>query len=86
MACAIDCLSWWRKRGEQPGDLSDEGEAEVSATLSAIRPRLAALDSSGDLPAGLLSSVDGVIGQELEDQWDTPEADVPRLSDQGGKR
>lgn len=72
LACAIDCLAWWRKRGEQSGDLSGAGEREVRESLSAIRPRLAAMAA---IPDGLLAKVDSIIGQKLEDQWAMPAID-----------
>lgn len=70
VACAIDCLALWRRRGAGPGTLTDEAEAEVTASLAAIRPRLAALE----LPDGLLAAVDAAIGQDLEEQWSAPAA------------
>jgi len=81
VAAAIDCLSWWRNRGDEPGRLSDWGEGEIRESLSAIRPRLASLDAAGKLPDDLLTKVDGVIGQSLEEQWDMPAAQIPCLSD-----
>lgn len=72
MAAAITCLAWWRRRGDEPGDLSSEGEREMRESLSVIRPRLAAMDAAGTLPDDLLAKVDGVIGQDLEDQWTMP--------------
>lgn len=64
LACAIDCLAWRRERA------GDEGE--VRESLSAIRPKLAAMAA---IPDGLLAEVDNVIGQELEDQWAMPAID-----------
>jgi len=69
VACAIDCLALWRKRGDGPGTLTDEAEADVTASLAAIRPRLAALSA---VPDGLLAKVDAAIGRDLEDQWAAP--------------
>jgi len=65
LAAAIDCLSAWR-RGGDPRD--------VRSSLAAIRPRL----SDMDLPDGLLASVDGVLGQDLEDQWAAPAVEPRR--------
>jgi hypothetical protein len=66
VACAIDCLSLWRRRRDGPDTI--EAEA-VIASLAAIRSRLAALSAT---PDGLLAKVDAAIGQDLEDQWNAP--------------
>jgi len=80
VACAIDCLSLWRKRGDGPGTPTDEAEADATASLAAIRPKLVLLtmlnlrhpDSCFRVPDGLLAKVDAAIGQDLEDQWAAP--------------
>ena len=71
VACAINCLSKFRpaKCAQQQDKIDGVVVRCVRESLSAIRPRLAALDAEGKLPDEMLAKVDRVIGQELEDQW-----------------
>lgn len=91
VACAIDCLSKFRDhpggstrcRAEcvRPADIDGVVVRCVRESLSAIRPRLAALDAEGRLPDEMLAKVDEAIGQELEDLWTAPASDTPKWGD-----
>jgi hypothetical protein len=81
VACAIDCLALWRNRGTRRSFATDEAEADMTASLAAIRPKLVLLAMLNSrhpesclfrVPDGLLAKVDAAIGLDLEDQWAAP--------------